>query len=408
MKKEFFTILLIIFTEVLGWSLILPFLPYLATDLGASPTMVGIIVASFALCQFFSAPIIGKLSDKYGRKPLLLISQFSTVLGFIILGLADSLFLVFLSRIIDGLFGSNMTLSRAYLGDIMRDEDKKTQTKSFGYMSTVFGVGFFIGPAIGGYLATIDYSIPSFLAAGISAITVIMIIFLLEETVTNDKEFHVSMNDFIPAKDLIASFTNEDLRLLLFYFLSFVLSFSLITANLGLFSEYQLKVGPDTVGLYLMFVGLIRILFQLIIFPKLVNFLSREILFILGQVAIFLAYTQIIFVESGVYMFVIMGLFSIGAGIIRPTITSEISSKTNLRNRGKVMGVADSLQSISQVLTPITGGLIIETIIPGSLGVLSAVILLPSLVVSLVLFSNRFRNPKDEDLPFGALEERRY
>jgi MFS family permease len=395
MKKEFVTILIIIFTEVLGWSLILPFLPYLAGDLGASPTMVGLVIASFALCQFISSPIIGKLSDRYGRKPLLLVSQFSTFLGFIILGMADSLFLVFLSRIVDGLFGSNMTLSRAYLGDIFRNEDKKTQTKAFGYMSTVFGLGFFIGPAIGGYLATIDYSIPSFLAAGIAGITIIMIIFLLDETVTKDKEFQISINDLVPIRDLIDGFRNNELRLQLFYFLTFVLSFSLITANLGLFSEYQLNVGPDTVGLYLMFVGFIRILFQLIIFPKLVNFLSREVLFIIGQISIILAYSQIIFVVSGDFMFIIMGMFSIGAGIIRPTITSEISSKTSIRNRGKVMGVADSLQSISQVLTPLIGGFIIEKMFPGSLGVLSTVILFPSIVVALILFSTRVRGKKD-------------
>ncbi len=401
MKKEFFTILLIIFTEVLGWSLILPFLPYLATDLGASPIVVGIIVASFALCQFISAPIIGKLSDKFGRKPLLLISQFSTVIGFTLLALADSLFIVLLSRIIDGVFGSNMTLSRAYLGDITRNQDKKTQTKAFGYMSTAFGIGFFIGPAIGGFLATIDYSIPSFIAAGISLIAFFMIIFLLEETVTNDKEFKVSINDFIPVKDLIRGFSNKELRLLLFYFLSFVFSFSLITANLGLFSEYQLGVGPDTVGLYLMFVGLTRILFQLAIFPKLVNFLSRERLFILGQVLLFLAYFQIIFVTSGVYMFVIMSLFSMGAGIIRPTITSEISGKTDLTNRGKVMGVADSLQSISQVITPLIGGFIIENIYPGSLAVLSTLVFFPSIVISFYLLLNRLKTSRTEYSPSG-------
>ncbi len=390
MKKEYLTIYLIIFTEVLGWSLILPFLPYLATDLGASPIAVGIIVASFSLCQFISAPIIGKLSDKFGRKPLLLISQFSTVVGFILLGVANSLFIILLSRVVDGLLGSNMTLSRAYLGDIIRHEDKKTQTKAFGYMSTAFGIGFFVGPALGGYLATIDYSIPSFLAAGISGITLFMIFFLLEETVTNDKEFKISRNDFIPIKDVVEGFSNPTLQLVLFYFLSFVLSFSLITANLALFSEYQLKVGPDTVGLYLMFVGLIRILFQLIFFPRLVNVMSREKLFIIGQISLVLAFTQIIFVLSGWYMFVIMGFFSIGAGIIRPTLTSEISSKTDIRNRGKIMGVADSLQSLSQIFTPVIGGIFIEVVFPGSLGLFAVIIFLPSVII---FFSNRWKKP---------------
>lgn len=385
MKKEFFTILLIIFTEVLGWSLILPFLPYLATDLGAIPFIVGSILATFALCQFISAPIIGKLSDKFGRKPLLLLSQFSTVLGFLILGFADSLFMVFLSRIVDGLLGSNMTLSRAYLGDIVRNEDKKTQTKSFGYMSTAFGMGFFVGPAIGGFLATIDYSIPSFLAAGISGITLFMIYFLLEETVTKDKGFKVSINDFIPVKDVIYGFSNANLRLLLIYFSGFILSFNLITANLGLFSEYQLLVGPDTVGLYLMFVGLVRIMFQLLVFPKLVNWLSKDILFISGQIILFFAFTQIIFIESDLIMFLVMALFSIGAGILRPTITSQISMQTDISSRGRVMGVADSLQSLSQVITPLLGGLIIESIFPGAIGLLSSVIIFPTIIISVYL-----------------------
>ena len=401
MKKEFFTILLIIFTEVLGWSLILPFLPYLATDLGASPFMVGLIIASFALCQFISSPIIGKLSDKYGRKPLLLISQFSTVVGFTLLGLANSLFIVLLSRVIDGLLGSNMTLSRAYLGDIIRNEDQKTQTKLFGYMSTVFGLGFFIGPAMGGYLATIDYSIPSFLAAGISVVTLFMVFFLLEETVTNNKGLGISINDIIPVKDLLVSFSDKKFRLILFYFLTFVLSFSLITANLGLFSEYQLHVGPDTVGIYLMFVGLIRILFQLSIFPKLVNILSREKLLIVGQILLIIAFSQIIFIESGVFMYVIMGLFSLGAGSIRPTLTSEISIRTDLTNRGKIMGVADSLQSVSQVIAPLIGGFIIERIFPGSLGILSFLILFPSIIMSLFLFLTQKKISTIEELPSG-------
>jgi DHA1 family tetracycline resistance protein-like MFS transporter len=145
-----------------------------------------------------------------------------------------------------------------------------------------------------------------------------------------------------------------------------------------------------------MFVGLIRILFQLVVFPKLVNVLSRDVLFIVGLLSIFFAYIQIISIVSGVFMFVVMALFSIGAGIIRPTLTSEISSKTDLRNRGKVMGVADSLQSISQVLAPIIGGIIIETIFPGLIGLLSAVILLPSIILSLFIISNRFRKPKSE------------
>lgn len=381
-KREIYVIMLIIFTEILGFSLILPFLPYFATDLGASPLLVGIILATFSFAQFLSAPIIGKLSDKYGRKPLLFISQFSTFLGFLILAFANSIELIFLSRIIDGLFGSNLTVSRAYLGDIT---DKEEQTKMFGYTSAIFGIGFFIGPAIGGYLATINYAIPSLLAASIALITLILIVFVLEETVDIDKANlkPLTINDIIPLRDIIIVFLDRNFRSIFMIYFGFVFAHTLLTSNLALFSEYQLLVGPEIVGLFLMVVGLVRIIFQTTAFPALVNRYSRSFLLTIGLILLFFANIQFIFVESYIIMALLMAIFSIGSGITRPTLTSEISEKSSIQNRGKYMGVADSLQSLSQIVTPLIGGWIIENTIPGYIGVLAAIIMIPLIFISI-------------------------
>src|SRR4030042_1620573 len=126
--KKHVTIMLIMITEVLGFSLVLPFLPLYAQELGASPLVVGLIFTSFSVFQFFSAPIMGRLSDRYGRRPMLMLSQFSTFIGFLVLGFADTLALIFLSRMIDGLFGSNFTIAQAYLRDISSQKDRR---KSF-------------------------------------------------------------------------------------------------------------------------------------------------------------------------------------------------------------------------------------------------------------------------------------
>lgn len=184
-RREYLVIFLIMVTEVLGFSLILPFLPLYAQDLGASPLVIGLIFTSFSFFQFFSAPIMGRLSDHYGRRPLLIISQLSTFVGFVVLGFANTLVLIFLSRAIDGLFGSNFTIAQAYLSDI---SSKKDRSKVFGIIGAAFGVGFLIGPGIGGYLAEFSYSLPSFAAAGVSALTIFLTVMFLPETVKRKKE----------------------------------------------------------------------------------------------------------------------------------------------------------------------------------------------------------------------------
>ncbi|MFH2118223.1 MAG: MFS transporter, partial [Candidatus Paceibacterota bacterium] len=175
MFKDFDRRLGIIFaiqvTEVLGFSLILPFLPFYALEYGATPFTVGMILTVFSLFQFISAPIMGSLSDTYGRRPLLLLSQFSTFVGFLVLGFANTLWLIFLSRAIDGLLGSNFTIAQAYISDIT---STKNRSKAFGLSGAAFGFGFLIGPAIGGYLSRFGYSVPAYLAAGISLLSILL------------------------------------------------------------------------------------------------------------------------------------------------------------------------------------------------------------------------------------------
>ena len=184
LTKEYVIIFVIMVTEILGFSLILPFLPFYVEELGATPLIYGLILASFSLFQFISAPIMGRLSDHYGRKPMLIFSQLSTFISFIILGFANTIWLVFLSRIVDGMLGSNMTIAQAYISDI---SSKKDRSKAFGLAGVAFGIGFLIGPAIGGTLAKINYSIPSFIAAGISLLTIFTTFFFLPETVKRKK-----------------------------------------------------------------------------------------------------------------------------------------------------------------------------------------------------------------------------
>ncbi|MFW9992271.1 MAG: MFS transporter [Candidatus Odinarchaeota archaeon] len=397
-RAELITIFLIMFTEILGFSLIIPVLPYFATYLGASPLVVGLILTIFSLCQFISAPIFGKLSDKFGRKPLLLVSQASTFAGFLILAFANSLELVFLSRIIDGLLGSNFSLSRAYLGDIVEPRDQK---RMFGYLGAVGGHGFFIGPAIGGFMATVDYSLPFLVAAGISLLSIVLVVVFLKETVVKEKEVKIKLDDIFPLRDLVGGFKSSIFRPFLLMYLCFVLAHTMLTSSVALFADYQLDVGPDVVGLYLMFVGLLRILFQTTAYPRLVKTFSTTILLLTGFLSMLVAFIGVFLVKSPVIMFLILGTFSIGSGIARPTLSSEISSRASLKTRGRLMGVADSLQSLAQIITPLIGGYIIEHLEPGLLGVAAAIIVLPALTVVFLTARNKTTETTKTDIPIS-------
>jgi DHA1 family tetracycline resistance protein-like MFS transporter len=168
LRNKLVLILLYVFVDVLGFSLILPLLPYYATSFGASSTVVGLLLAANAVTQFVGAPLLGRLSDRYGRRPLLLVSLMGTVAAFLMLGLAKSLWMLFLSRIVDGLLGGNISLAQAYITDITSDRDR---ARGLRFIGAAFGFGFIFGPAIGGTLAAHgNYALPALLAAGLSAI----------------------------------------------------------------------------------------------------------------------------------------------------------------------------------------------------------------------------------------------
>src|SRR5713226_1770672 len=158
-------IFLIVCVDVLGLTLMLPLLPFYAEHLGASPTAVGLLVSTYAVCQLVAGPMLGRMSDRVGRRPLLLVSQIGTLIGFLILAFANSLWLVFLSRVIDGLTAGNLSLAQAYISDVTKPEER---AKSFALIGIAFGLGFLVGPGISGFLSTFNPKYPIFAAAGLS------------------------------------------------------------------------------------------------------------------------------------------------------------------------------------------------------------------------------------------------
>ncbi|HZK65934.1 MAG TPA: MFS transporter, partial [Chloroflexota bacterium] len=164
-KRQLTTIFVVVFIDLLGFGVILPLLPYYAETFGADPTQIGFLVASYAAAQLIGAPMLGRLSDKHGRRPVLLLSIFGQMAGFLILGFAQSMAVLFASRILAGLTGGNISVAQAYITDVT---DERSRAKGLGLMGAAFGLGFIFGPALGGSLSGGGFALPSFVAAGFS------------------------------------------------------------------------------------------------------------------------------------------------------------------------------------------------------------------------------------------------
>jgi len=381
-SREYVPLGLILFTEVIGFTLILPFLPYFAEEFGASPFIVGLILASFPFCQFFSAPIIGRLSDRFGRKTMLIVSQLSTLAGFLILGFANSLWMIFLSRIIDGLFGSNMTLTRTYISDITRGKER---AKGYSYFGAVEGLGWFIGPAIGGIFSLISYSLPSFFAAGMTIISIVLTITILEETVVSKERVSVKASDFFPAKHFFEGLKIKKLRKKFGEYFFFFLGFTMVLSVLALFVKHQLGFGPEEVGIILMLFGLLRVIYQSTTIPKLIDKVDEVKLKRIGFGVTILSLVFFLAINSRIAFYTIMPIWGIGVGMTRPMIISEVSRVPKKEERGKIMGVLDSLNSIAQIIGPLVGGFLITILDPPSwLGPIAAIIVSIGLMITFV------------------------
>jgi len=340
-RKEHYIILIILFTEFLGWSIIIPFLPLYAQDFGASPVVIGLILMSFALTQFISSPLLGRLSDRIGRKPVLLLAQLSTFFSFIILGYANSIFMVFLSRIVDGLIGSNGSVAKAYLTDIT---PKKEISEIFGLRGAAFGLAYLVGPALGGILANkYGYALPSFIAAAITFITIVLTFFMLPETVKKQKKAH-------KFKLIEISSTSQ-----LFIY---TLAHALFVCMFSLYAKIQYNMDASGIGFLLTYYGILTIIMRGILLKHFIAKFGEQRLLGVGVVGVMIDY-GILIIKN--YIMVILGItiFAVAGAFVGTFLQAEIARKTPKRNQGGMMGLINSMDSISNIIMPVLGGFLI-------------------------------------------------
>jgi DHA1 family tetracycline resistance protein-like MFS transporter len=273
------TIFIIVFVDLLGFSLILPLLPYYAESFGATPTAIGLLVASYAAAQLIGAPILGRLSDRHGRRPVLMLSITGTFGGFLLLAfapevgsiLADRLSIgsaagltlaaLFVSRILDGLTGGNISVAQAYITDIT---DSSSRARGLGLIGAAFGLGFIIGPAIGGTLSVWGYALPALVAAGLSLLNLVGVFFWLPESLSDTQRAAAVARPRVPftLTALGKALRRPRVGPLLNIRLLFGLAFSMFQTIFALYAQTRLGLNPQQTGYVLTYVGVLAVIVQ--------------------------------------------------------------------------------------------------------------------------------------------------
>jgi DHA1 family tetracycline resistance protein-like MFS transporter len=370
--KRLYIIFLISFTEVLGFSMVLPLIPYLGKELGLTLSQIGLIISLFSVCQLFASPITGKLSDHFGRKPLFILSQISTFVGFIFLGFATTVVLLIAARLIDGLLGSNMTVSQAYISDIT---EPKHRTRVYSYSSGVFGAGLIFGPFIGGILSTINYSVPMFFAAAITLISIALVILFLPETIPKKTEkISLSFNDVIPVDNVKHFVRTHHIRSRLLMFFIYTMAFFLFISNLSLLGIAQFHITAEQVSFYMVWIGLIRVGIQTVLIARILRFFGENRVLLIGVFSMIVSMVTLVFSTEYLFVFVPLVFLAFGTGVGRPILTSRLTNSVTQKETGAILGVNNALTSVAQIIAPIFGGFIIEYLAPQTLPLLSAII----------------------------------
>lgn len=357
-------VFLIVLVDVLGYTIILPLLPFYAEHFGARPLTIGFLLASFAVCQLVSGPFLGRLSDRMGRKRLLMFSQMGTCLGFLVLAFAGNLFWVFVGRILDGLTAGNISLAQAAISDYTPPHGR---ARAFGKIGIAFGVGFLFGPAISGFLARFSFQAPILVGAGLSALSIVATLLLLpqDKPVASKALRETERLRLFDVGPVFAFFRIPNVRHRLIQFFLFILSFCLYTSGIALFANRQLAIaghpfGPSEVGYLLAYGGLLGIILQGLVISRLVHRFGEPRLVKVGFLSMACGYGLLAGAHELPLALFALTFSSLGHGILRPTLTSLLTQSASRTEQGALLGVNQSMQSIAQILSPIIGGVLIE------------------------------------------------
>ncbi len=387
-NKRLFSIILVVFIDLLGFSLILPLLPYYAETFKASETTTGILIASYALMQLIGAPILGRLSDRFGRRPVLLISVFGTFLGFLLLGFANALWMLFVSRIIDGITGGNLSVAQAYISDVT---DEKSRSKGLGMIGAAFGLGFIIGPVTGGLLSQWGYAVPAFAAAAISFINLILIYAWLPESLTEEKRNQMTeKRPAITLSALLVAFQRPFTGSILVTRFFFGLAFAIFQTIFSLYALAKFNLTARDTGFVLTYVGVLSVIVQGFLVGRLTSRFREDILITASVVLMGISLLGWALAPSVLWLYIIMTPTALSGGLLNTLLSSTLTKAVTPQEIGGILGLSAAVESSTRIIAPLLGGVLLQQIGAWAPGAFGAVVMTG---VSIFVFITIYNHP---------------
>lgn len=357
------------FIDMMGMLMIIPLLPFYAQKMGGGGFMVGVLVSAFSLAQLVSAPIWGKFSDKYGRRPALIVGLTSSAIAFIVFAYADSLWLLFLSRIIQGAGGGTVSVIQAYVADATRPEDR---AKSLGWLSAATNAGVAIGPALGSGMAVLGPHAPGLAAAGLCVLNILFVSRFLTESREHPAETtDASGAPVAPKKargsreavwNVVRHPDEPASRLILIYSIA-IGGFQGIIAILALFLAFRFGVTEKTIGYFYMYIGTLSVVVRALILGKLVDKVGEPKLSRWGLGLMAMGLIGIALSHDYVSLFLAVGLLPLGTAFTFPCVTAMLSRVVSSAERGLYMGVQQTYGGITRIAAPLLLGMAYDSML---------------------------------------------
>jgi multidrug resistance protein len=358
-----------VFIDLLGFGIIIPLLPFYAETFGATAFTVGLLSTSFSLMQFIFAPIWGRVSDRVGRRPIILLGLLGSCLSYLGFGMAGTLPALFAARIFAGIAGANIPTAQAVVADLTTPENR---AKGMGMVGAAFGLGFIFGPAIGGFLSRYGYAVPALFASGLSLVNFVAAWFLLPETL---KPEHRAIERVGRMDALRSALARPHLPLLLVIGFLVVAAFSGYESTFALFAERVYGFHASSIGYIFAFVGIILVIVQGFLVGKVVKKIGEHHIVPASLAIVAVGLLMIPATRSVAALLVASGVMAVGMGFNNPSLMSLVSRHSAAEDQGGVMGLTQSLNSLARIVGPMWGGFAFDHLGIGMPYITSAVVM---------------------------------
>ncbi len=378
--RRFIALFVVVFVDLIGFGMVIPVLLLHAQEsFGASDLQATLLLTSYSIGLVVAGPVLGRLSDAFGRRPVLIVSQFGTLAGFLILGFANTLFLLYLGRIIDGISGGNITTAQAYINDITTE---KNRARGFGLISAAFGAGFIVGPALTALIVSVtaanpalapySQNAPFFVAALFSLTSIVLTAVLLPESLPKEEREPLgrSKEKKLGQKGLLDVIKLPDVRLILTFTIMTFLAFSLLQASFAflarrnLFPDVRLEDAQRSIGLLLTWIGVVSVTTQIVFVGRLVKRFGERRLVNVAAFARVLAFLGMAFSRNPLAMAIAFIPFAASNAISQPSLQSILTRFSPPEMRGRVLGAFQSSNSLTLVVGPMLAGLLLQLDLP--------------------------------------------